>query len=314
MFWLGDPYEKTIAVVSVADGEAQILELPAPLGDERIYMDTQIYLQEDQALYLLKNEENMHLVKVNLHTNELLLDLPLQNLQTQEYTPVANAQILLATEDAVWIYRNDGNLYAIDLASGKETLLAENLVMAPAVALSADQRQVMVGIGNEVYLTAPDGTVYRKISQEDRKAVSMYFYKQHLLVLCDDGDLYRYGKTGNLLSKTTLTVFDTFGSKAADKVENPMELSWWVTEDGDLILNAFQAGNIVDTETWQNRAFVPYLNAYVESNDTLVCVSDSTVTGYPRYSTRQLIEKAQTVLGDYRLSQEDRNYYGLDEE
>ena len=314
LFWLGDPYEKAIAAVSVADGESQILELPAALGDERVYMDTQIYLQEDQALYLLKNEENMHLVKVDLNTNELLLDLPLQNLQTEEYTPVANAQILLATEDSVWIYRNDGNLYAIDLASGKETLLAEELVMAPAVALSADQRQVMVGIGNEVHLTAIDGTVYRKISLEDRKAVSMYFYKQHLLVLCDDGDLYRYGKTGNLLSKTTLTVFDTFGSKASAKVENPMELAWWETGDGDLILNAFQAGNIVDTETWQNRAFVPYLNAYIESNDTLVCVSDSTVTGYPRYSTQQLIEKAQTVLGDYRLSQEDRNYYGLDEE
>ena len=314
LFWLGDPYEKTIAAVSVADGEAQILELPAALGDARVYMDTQIYLQEDQSLYLLKSEEKMHLQRVDLNTNELLLDLPLQNQQTEEFSSVANAQILLATEDTVWVYRNNGSLYSIDLASGKEMLLAEELLMAPAVALSADQRQVMVGIGNEVHLTAPDGTVYRKISLEDRKAVSMYFYKQHLLVLCDDGDLYRYGKTGNLQSKTTLTVFDTFGSSASAKVENPMELAWWVTGDGDLILNAFQAGNIVDTETWQSRAFVPYLNAYVESNDTIVCVSDSTVTGYPRYSTQQLIEKAQTVLGDYRLSQEDRNYYGLDEE
>ena len=47
LFWLGDPYEKAIAAVSVADGESQILELPAALGDERVYMDTQIYLQED---------------------------------------------------------------------------------------------------------------------------------------------------------------------------------------------------------------------------------------------------------------------------
>ena len=202
----------------------------------------------------------------------------------------------------------------IDLESGSIKLLAENLLMTPPVTCNEALDQVMVGVGHEVYLTTTGGRLVRRLVLGERKAVGFYFYQDQLLVLGDDGDLYRFDRLGKLLSQTTMNIFNTFAYDAAHLEDDPTGLGWWVTEDGNLIVNIFGAGNIVDCGSWQSRAYVPELIAYAPEKDTLLCVSGQKLHAYPRYTTHQLMERTREELGDFRLSEEVRNAYGLNEE
>ena len=288
--------------------------MPAALGEAYTSMDSNLYMAGDQVLYLLECEGALHLLRVDLQSGQTFLDLPLDALVPEKTVLSANSSILLATDAYAWVYRDEGVLFVIDLASGNVKRLAEGLTQAPPVAFSADRSQVMTGIGNELRLTTPGGALVCQVDLQDRKAVSMYFYNQQLLVLADDGSLYRYDRKGNLLSLTALNIFDTFTTGLSGVQDDPMNLAWWVTEDGDLILNALRAGNIVDCESWQARAYVPYLCTYVPCNDTLLCLVDKYLYAYPRYTTGQQMEKGLEALGNFRLTEEVRRYYGLSEE
>ena len=90
-----------------------------------------------------------------------------------------------------------------------------------------------------------------------------------------------------------------------------MDLYWWLTDDGDVVLNAFGAGNIIDSSQWQVRAFVPNLFVCSESADTLICHSSQTLYAYSRYTTAQQMDRARQLLGNFQLSEEDRKAYGL---
>jgi len=237
--------------------------------------------------------------------------MSLAALMPQEIIHSANSKILLVTDTYVWLYRDEGALFVIHLPSGRIDQIAEGMLAAPTVAFGAVYNQVMVGIDHAVKLMNLDGRLIREIGLEDRKAVGMHFFREKLLVLCDDGKLYRYDREGKLLSQTTLHLFNTFTNYDPIDLEDPMDLAWWVTEDGDLILNVFRAGNIVDCESWEVRAFVTYLSTYSAGSDTLLCMSNARLYAYPRYTTQQQKEKGLQALGDFRLSEELRSYYGL---
>ena len=313
-FWMFNDSDDYAAAISMEDFSIRELELPAKLGDAYTLLESNMYLKEDKVLYMLEAEEALHLIYADLRTGETLLDRSLEALLPEETEYTDNSKILLATDTYIWIYRDDGVLYVLDMESGNAKVLAEELLLTPPVVFSPDHNQVMVGIDHELRLTTPGGALIGRIDLEERKAVTMHFYNRDLLVLCDDGDLYRYDRNGKLLSQTALHIFNTFGQNATSEQENPAELNWWETADGDIILNAFRAGNLVDTGTWQTRAFVPYLLSYVESNDTLLTQTDYTVVSYPRYSTAQQMERGREKLGNFRLSREQQDYYGLSNE
>ena len=203
---------------------------------------------------------------------------------------------------------------ALNLESGSAKQLAEGLSAVPAVTYSEDLGQILLGIEHELHLTTPGGALICKIGLDDRKAVSSYFYNNQLLTLCDDANLYRYDRMGRLLSQTSMNIFNTFAYDASKLAENPTQLGWWETEDGNLIINIFGAGNIVDCSSWQSRAYVPNLVTYVPESDTLLCVSKQKLYAIARYTTQQLMDLAREELGDFRLSEEVRRFYGLNKE
>ena len=314
LFWMWNKYEEYAAAFSVTDGTVRELEIRTQLEDLYTNMESNLYLREDHLFYMLKAEGAMRLLRLDLQTGEVLLELSLEDWIREEQSYSADSRILLVTDRYAWVHRTEGTLSLIDLESGSIKLLAEGLATTPPVTFNEDLDQVMVGIGNEIHLTTPGGALIRKIDLGDRKAVSAYFYDNQLLVLCDDGDLYRFDRMGTRLSQTTMNIFNTFANDAANLEDDPTGLGWWVTEDGNLIVNIFGAGNIVDCGSWQSRAYVPDLITYIPENDTLLCVNSQKLYAYPRYTTRQLMEQALEELGDFRLSEEMRNFYGLDEE
>ena len=313
-FWMWNKYDEYAAAFSVADGTQRTQEIPMDLEDLYTNMESNLYMQEDRLFYILKADGKMQLLQVDLQTGEVLTDLSLDDWILEQKTYSTDSRILLVADRYVWVYRVEGTLSVIDLESGSIKLLAENLLMTPPVTCNEALDQVMVGVGHEVYLTTTGGRLVRRLVLGERKAVGFYFYQDQLLVLGDDGDLYRFDRLGKLLSQTTMNIFNTFAYDAAHLEDDPTGLGWWVTEDGNLIVNIFGAGNIVDCSSWQSRAYVPELIAYAPEKDTLLCVSGQKLHAYPRYTTHQLMERAREELGDFRLSEEVRNAYGLNEE
>ena len=129
--------------------------------------------------------------------------------------------------------------------------------------------------------------------------------------MCDDGAVYRYDRQGSLLSKTALELYDTFFRDVSANIDDSMDIYWWCTDDGDLIIKAFHAGNIIDCSQWQSRAFVPHLYAYVPHCDEIICFSDYRFYAYSRYTTQQQIQKGREALGNFRLSEDQLRFYGL---
>ena len=108
-----------------------------------------------------------------------------------------------------------------------------------------------------------------------------------------------------------MELYDTFFSKAGSASTNPVELPWWQTADGDVIVNAYGAGNIIDGELWQSKAFNPPFSTYMAEEDRIVCYWDCQFYAFSRYSTQQQIQKAREALGDFCLTEEQKKYYGL---
>ena len=310
-FWMWNQKDKCAAAFSVADGKQRELPLPVTLSDQYTKLASNMFMAEDRVVYVLESLYEMYLLQVDMQTGNILQEISLDTLMSEDVLYTEHVKILLATDDYVWFYLNENALCVINLQTGDVKRLAENLTLAPAVAFSKDFNQVLVGIDHELRLTTPGGALIRRIDLGDRKAVSLYFYGQQLLVLCDDGTLQRYDRTGNHLSQTILHIFDTFANYVSSGLEDASNLAWWIAEDGDLIVNAYRAGNIVDCENWQVRAFVPYLTTYAAGNDTLLCLSDKYLYAYPRYTTQEQMEEARQILGDFRLSEEERKAYGL---
>lgn len=313
-FWMWNRYDEYAAAFSVADGTQRTQEIQMDLGDLYTSMESNLYKQGDHLFYILKAEGAMKLLQTDLQSGQTLQEIALEEWIPEEMTYSEESRILLVTDRYAWVHRTDGTLSQIELESGTVKQLAEGLTMTPPVNYDQNADQVLVGVGHEIYLTTPGGALIQKIDLGDQRAVSSYFYNDQLLVLCDDGDLYRFDRKGNLLSQTTMNIFNTFAYEAAHLEDDPTGLGWWLTEDENLIVNIFGAGNIVDCGSWQSRAYIPDMTIYVPEKDRLLCISGQKMYAHPRYTTQQLMEKASEELGDFRLSEEVRNYYGLNEE
>ena len=313
-FWMWYRYDECAAAFSMADGTQRTQEIQLDLGDLYTSMESNLYLQKDQLFYILKAEGTMKLLQADLQSGQTLREIDLEDWIPEEMTYSEESRILLVTDRYVWVYRTDGTLSRIDLESGNIKQLAEGLTMTPPVNYDQNINQVLVGVEHEAYLTTPGGALIQKIDLGDRRAVSSCFYNDQLLVLCDDGDLYRFDRKGTLLSQTSMNIFNTFAYDAAHLEDNPTDLAWWLTEDGNLIVNIFGAGNIVDCGSWQSRAYIPDMTIYVPEKDMLLCVSGQKMYAHHRYTTRELMEKASAELGSFRLSEEVRKAYGLNEE
>ena len=145
----------------------------------------------------------------------------------------------------------------------------------------------------------------------DIRGVSACFYGDALLVLCNDGQLYRYDREGECLSQTALQIFNTFSANAGRPLESPLDVFWHFTTDGDLILNAFGAGNVICCDTWQVKAYVPNLFAYRESSDEFLTVRNGILRVFRRHTLAEQMEKARQILGSFTLTEEQKKYYGL---
>ena len=308
--WMVNKGRACVAEFSVQDGTMTEIPIAFDIDDRFSVLESDFFFAEDTLMYILKQDGRMQLQHVDLNTGERDLVLELEELKQDTINYSANSSFVLASDTHVWILHNE-NVYVIDLDTGRIQQILSGISSKPAYARDASNGELIVAAGTSLLLATPDGRITSRIELGDKKGVSVYYCNSQILTLCDDGAVYRYDRQGNLLSKTPIELYDTFYSNVSGTIKDPMDICWWQTDDGDLILKAFNAGNIIDCSHWQSRAFVPYLYAYIPSRDEVVCFAEYQFHAYPRYTTQQQILRAQDVLGDFRLSEEQLKFYGL---
>lgn len=308
--WMWNSYGETISQFRVSDGVRTEMEVCVDIGDAYTRFDSGFLMTEDKVLYVLECDGHLQLHRVDLNTGkeDLCLDLSAIADESAEYEE--STHLMAVWEGCLWLSRK-GSIYTVNLDSGSIREVCGEVTLTPCCASREGSDVLLVGAGNELLLAKTDGSITKRILLGEIKAVSVYCCGDDLMVLGDDGVVYRYSRQGRLLSRITLNLFNTFYGEVTYGNDDPLGLFWYETGDGDLIVNAFRAGNIIDCHQWQSRAYVPYLHAYIPELDEFVCSSSYELYGYKRYSTRQQMQKAADALGDYRLTEQQRTYYGL---
>lgn len=300
-----------LAAFDTATGQSRHMEIVHDFDQEYGSMEGTGRLCGQTYVYLADTYEHLYLVEMDVTTGQIAYRTFLNEEDAGSWDYLASAQVVAVSDGCAWVWHSSGKLYEIDRGCEAVRIVAEDATVQPVCVWNKERNELAVGVGNELRLMAPGGEAILELDLEERKMVSVCFYGEQLLVLCDDGCLYRYDRTGSLLSKTELSLYDSYYSKISYGSDDPMAVTWDFTEDGELILNAFMAGNLIDCDQWEHRAFVPYMTAYYPAEDGFVCYGDVGLVVYSRYSTAQAVDKAREQLGSFELTQDQKDFYGI---
>ena len=225
--------------------------------------------------------------------------------------------VLAADNTRALLWENINNLILqLDLASGRVTTVATDVATRPTAHI-LDESRFLLGCSHEIQIRSFGGEILTRVDLGEKNAVSFCPMGNMFLVQCDDGDIYRYAENGTFLSKTGIHLYNTFYSNITSSNFDPSQLSWFFTEKGDLIVNAFNYGNVIDCTDWNLKASIPNLITYLPARNELVirCSSEDVpdIVAYRLRSTEELRQMALEALNGRELTEEQRFYYGLSE-
>ena len=213
-------------------------------------------------------------------------------------------------------YKGDPQI--VDLPSGNMTeltgLLRES--MQQAVWQGEDLKTVpedgflALTDGYDVVIVRTDGSVVAKLSQTGAAVVNMTGCRDELVVLFGGGLLTRYAwADGTMTGRTSLEYYTNEGFDS--------DVTWDFREDRlFLVRRGFRSAmHIIDLATWEQEAFSQYGLGYDGPRDRIISYSeysDGRHIGYfTRYTVEDLRRKALEALHGSRLTEEERNMYGL---
>ena len=225
-------------------------------------------------------------------------------------------QILAVSRGMVYLWEEAAAvIYKVDCMGGTAGVFLENAVEQPVLQFLDDTGSYMLCLQNEVKLYAPDGTEVFCVRLEAQRGVSGYLTPDQLLLLTDSGDVIRLDMSGQKLGEIGCNIYTSFASNFA--LYGPGEIRWSQTTDGDLFLNIYEAGNLIDCDTWQLRSWIPNCVAYLQQINQGVTTGEDSETyemkmgSFSLYSLEELKNMAQTALNGYTLTQEQKEQYGI---
>ena len=307
--WLWSNYDKKVLCFAVCDGTQTDFAVEMKLFDSYTALESDLFCHQDALYYILECDGTTQLRRVDLLSGTETLQLSIPAFAGETINHGTNTKFLTVNGNYAWVWKDQEKVCVIDLSTGNVSDILTQITTQPVC--SPDGELLLMAAGNQLNLYRWDGTKVLSVDLEEKKGISVCAHDDQLLVLCDDGVVYRYDRNGHCLSQVLLELYNTFFSNAAYPLDEPLDIFWCFTPDGDLILNAFGAGNIIACDSWQSRAFIPNLCVYLPHRDEIVCLSDQKLFVYHRYTTQEQLQKATDALGSFRLTLEQLQYYGI---
>lgn len=308
MLWIWNKVDKTVRCIRTDDAQESVIPVPVELDGRQGRFSSDVFCSSEKLYYVLSAELDSAIIQVDLVSGAVEKWM-LPSAETVEYGDIM--RLLGGDGFSLWFWQKDGQVLRLGMEEGTVDPILTDVSACPVAAWEGETGGCAMAVGHEAILFSSEGTEQVRFSLEDRKAVSLYFRSGELLALCDDGTLWRYDRQGTMLSKTGLMIYNTFSGKVSNAGMEDLEIFWYETADGALILNALGAGNLVDCTQWQCRAFIDGMKTYLPETDEILCLSGGKICSYHPYSTGEQMDYARQLLGDYELSEEDRAYYGI---
>lgn len=224
----------------------------------------------------------------------------------------ARGAVLAAGQGQVLIWdRIHGSILKMDEVTGNCTEIGQQSQYRPAVLPQKDG--YYLSANGVIRHQRWDGEILLEIEMPEGSAVSLEMWKEQLLVLSDDGTLYRYDMAGRCQGSVALNVYSGLADRLSPDSFTPGQIRWDPVDEDTLLLTVCRSGNLIDTNSWALRGWIPSCYGYWEEGNAVLVYSsgDATPGVYPLYTTEEMITMAGEMLQGMTLTQEQRAYYGL---
>lgn len=303
--------DEQILTFVCSSGEADAIPMEISVEEGKASLTSNLFRQEDNLLFFMDREGAVYLREADSATGKPERTIRVPGLDNEVATHSANTAILAVAGNIMWLQKNGTTLYVLDMEQGILQPILRDMTGQAFIQVAEGEKEILMAAEHRLILADAKGTIRLDVDLGDIRGVSACFCGDELLVLCDDGNLHRYDRQGRLLSQESMQIFNTFSSNASRPLESPLDVFWHFTPDGDLILNAFGAGNVVSCDSWQVKAYVPNLFAYVADSDEFLTTRNGILHAFQRYTLAEQVEKARELLGSFTLTEEQKKYYGI---
>lgn len=293
------------------NGSAEAFTLPIPLEETSAYYvyDDPIFFR-NRLYYLVEclgNKIGYCLTAWDTDTRQIQT----WNLPASDAWGYEEPEIVGVTEGFAWILTPSGELWEADLAGDTWRIIETGLMEKPVLTTQENGTLAAVVCGDQIVIRTLGGESMAQITLEYSRPVSMCFHDGMLLVLYNDGNFCRYGLAGNSLGITETEATASIYYWTASMAE-PNDFTWTFTEDNMLVLGILGYCNLIETETWVRTASFPSYLMYQEDGSLFICGDRDGLYAFPRHDLEEIQTIAASQLGDFRLSREQRYYYGLE--
>lgn len=297
-----------VMAVELATGEMRTMEIQKTVNGNFASVTGFGLGGWDRYIYILKQDNDLYYAVMDLKTGEITLHLYAEALEG--YSIGGKTGIAAISEDYAWLW-DQGTLYEMNLNTNALRPVLEGLAEYPVCRYHETEALLSVCAGNEILFFRPGGEQTNAVSLGAAKGVHVSFLNEALLVLTNEAQLLRIDGEGNRLSQTGLHVYTSFYNNATPAEGKQMNINWVCLDSGDLLLNVFGLGNIIDCSEWSVRGYALNYKGYDAWGDRLVCYTDYQLGTFPRYTTEQVLALAEAELNGYTLPQEMKEFYGI---
>lgn len=309
---------KELACLNCADGDYEIYEMPAEVDGEIMYY-SHIYrsLMADGMIYLQAKGLHNNIYYVLAFDTETRQSFPAQVCLPENTYSNSQTGILTACDGQAYFWEDsERKLYEVRIREGESEVVLEDTETRPVIQFLNDGTTVMLAVDNQVTFRDLAGQILFTADMGDGNGVSAHCMDEEILLLADSGDFLRFDFTGRKLGELEGHQYTSFFNNLNYGFE-PERITWNETGDGDLFVNVFRSGNLIDTKQWQLRAWVPNCVAYLPEIDRFATSGKDPETGlerlgiYCRYSLEQIKDMAREALGIFELTNEQKEQYGI---
>lgn len=299
-----DDYQLFIRKISMEDGEViedefvsnKITSITFSFGvvDEyAVYIYNEKFGEPDSIA--ICNLENGDKEFVSLPFDELSCEMP------PMYFP---------EQDVIFYFDKEEGTYVIDSNRDASTLELPDDWTTKQIVPNQDGGKWLISSGRQIIVTDEEFEEDYTLDLLGKTALGMFFYQakgeqDQILVATQDGALLRYDSNdGEFLGSSQIEVVNDVWFSAT--------MSYFPEQDMLTIQNHFIT-DIIDTNSWLQIARVDNSVGYHEESDRFFAFDGGTnrMGVMPHYSTEDLVEMANEIIGDFEMSDEFKKKYDI---
>lgn len=308
---------KEIICVDTRTGTWETYELPRQHSDEDMYYSRYYRsVMNDGVIYVQAKGLHSNSYYVVAFDTATLQSAVVEVCMPEDTSYNTGTEILTARDGRAYFWEDtEKKLYEADIRTGQVQNVLQELSSKPMLQFLHDGNTCMVAADSTVTFYEGEAILFAA-QLEDLKGVSAYRTEQEIILLVDSGDFIRFDLTGQKLGEIGGHQYTGFYSSLNYKFGQE-KIIWNETGDGDLFVNIFNSGNLIDMDCWECRAWVPNCITYLPSFDRFVTKGEDPATYasllglYERYTLEQIKDMAREALGQFALTQEQKAQYGI---